>query len=66
MGRIATLALSLTVIVFCCFAGELLPAYVGETPVEIIGGYSLGKPAGSGLLLYGPSYKCRDDPRSTC
>jgi hypothetical protein len=66
MGRIAVLALSLTVIVFCCFAGELLPGYVEKTPVEVIGGYSLGKPTGSGLSLYGPAYQCRDDPRATC
>ena len=65
MGRIAILALSL-VIIFCCFAGELLPGYVEKTPVEVIGGYSLGKPTGSGLSLYGPAYQCRDDPRATC
>jgi hypothetical protein len=66
IGRIATLALSLMVIIFCCFAGELLPEYVEKTPVEIIDGYSLGKPTGSGLSLYGPAYTCRDDPRATC
>jgi hypothetical protein len=66
MSRIATLALSLMLVIFCCFAGELLPAYVEKTPVDVIDGYSLGKPTGSGLILYGPSYKCRDDPRATC
>ena len=66
IGRIAILAFSLTMIIFCCFASELLPGYVEKTPVEIIDGYSLGKPTGSGLSLYGPAYKCRDDARATC
>ena len=66
IGRIAALAFSLTVIIFCCFAGELLPASVEKNPVEVIDGYSLGKPTGSGLRLYGPAYQCRDDPRATC
>jgi hypothetical protein len=66
IGRIATLALSLMVIIFCCFATELVPAYVEKTPVEVIDRYSLGKPTGSGLILYGPAYKCQDDPRATC
>lgn len=41
----------------CCFAAELIPVYVEKDPVSIVEGYSLGKPAWSGLELYGPSYE---------
>lgn len=64
--RIATLSISLTAMFFCCFALELTHVYVEKTPVEIIDGYSLGKPAKSGLDLYGKAHTCYDDPSATC
>jgi len=63
----------LSVVVFvnlfaCCCgpAAELVPVYVEKTPAEIVAGYSLGRPALSGLSLYGQAYSCRDDPDATC
>jgi hypothetical protein len=51
----------------CCGpAAELVPVYVEKTPVEIMGGYMLGKPSSSGLRLYGKQYPCYDDPKATC
>jgi hypothetical protein len=54
-----TFAFSGFVITFlcCCFAAELVPIYVEKQPVEIVGGYSIGKTALSGLEFYGPSYQ---------
>jgi hypothetical protein len=42
----------------CCCMGpwaETVPVYVERTPVDIVGGYSLGRPMLSGLELYRPS-----------
>ncbi len=67
-ARIVILPVTLILIAFCCCgpAWELVPAIVEKTPVKIIDGYSLGKPAGSGLRLYGKSYPCKDDPSAAC
>jgi hypothetical protein len=57
----------LMVVSACCGpAAELVPVYVEKTPVEIVGGYTLGRSALSGLKLYGKAYKCFDDPSATC
>jgi hypothetical protein len=66
IARNAILSLSIPAITFCCFASELVPLYVEKTPVEIGDGYSLGKPALSGLRLCGIPYACYDDPSATC
>lgn len=66
LTRTATLSLSLIAILFCCFASELVPVSVERPPVEIAGGYSLGRPTLGGLKLYGKTYKCYDDPSATC
>lgn len=53
------------ILLFCCGpAAELVPVYV-ET-VEIIGGYSLGKPALGDLKFYGISYPCYDNSTEIC
>jgi len=57
---ISTFFAFITISLCCCFAAELVPVHV-EDPVEIVGGYSIGKPALSGLKLYGPSYNCEGD-----
>ncbi|NIV39571.1 MAG: hypothetical protein GWN58_62225 [Anaerolineae bacterium] len=61
------MVLLVTLFACCCGpAAELVPVYVEKTPVEIVGGHALGRPALSGLRLYGEAYKCRDDPSATC
>jgi hypothetical protein len=67
-ARIFILLLSTIGIVMCCCgpAAELMPVYVEKTPIEIIAGYSLGKPSGGGLEFYGKQRMCFDDHKSTC
>jgi hypothetical protein len=54
-----------TVSACCGPAAELVPVYVEKTPVEVVGGYSIGRPRRSGLRLYGIAYECKDDPGAT-
>jgi len=61
--------LPLTIILSACFCGpaaELVPVYVEKPPIEIIAGYSLGRPALGGLELYGKAHECRDNPDDKC
>jgi len=45
------------VILCCCGpAAELVPVYLERTPVQIVGGYSIGIPRGGGLQLYQAPY----------
>jgi hypothetical protein len=44
----------------CCFAAETVPVYVERTPVDIVGGYSLGRTPLGGLQLYEPPYDPQD------
>jgi hypothetical protein len=66
--RVFMLPLSMFVMAVCACgpAAELVPVYVERTPVELAGGYSLGRPALGGLHLYGKAYPCYDDPSATC
>jgi len=66
LAKTATLSLFIVAIVLCCFASELVPVSVERPPVEIAGGYSLGRSTLGGLKLYGKEYKCHDDPNATC
>jgi hypothetical protein len=51
----------------CCGpAAELIPVYVEKTPVEVSGGYAIGKAWLGTLQLYGHAYECRDDSSATC
>ena len=66
--RIALLCFPLLIVLAgCCGpAAELVPVSVEKTPVQITGGYSLGRPMLSGLEVYGKSHPCNDDPSVTC
>ena len=69
MSARMSLSVVLLATIFACCCGpaaELVPVYVEKTPVEVVGGYSLGRPRLSGLKLYGQAYGCRDDPDATC
>ena len=50
----------------CGPAAELVPVPVEKMPVEIVGGYTLGRPPLSGLKLYRNEHSCDDDPSATC
>jgi hypothetical protein len=67
-ARIVILLLAIIGIVMCCCgpAAELVPVYVGKTLVQIVAGYSLGKPSGGDLHLYGKQSMCFDDHKATC
>ena len=43
-------------VLLCCCGdfGDVGPIFFGQAPVEIVGGYSLGRPLAGGLQLYGP------------
>lgn len=45
---------------FCCFAAELVPPMLERDPVNIVGGYSLGRVRLGGLELYGTPYEPAD------
>lgn len=67
--RTRIIILPVTLLLLACICGpaaELVPVSVEKPPVEVVAGYSLGRPALSGLRLYGKSYQCRDDADATC
>jgi len=45
----------------CCFAAELVPVYLERTPVQIVGGYSVGRNPLGALQLYEPPYEPQDE-----
>jgi len=44
----------------CCFAAETVPVYLERAPVQIVGGYSVGRAPLGGLELYEPPYDPKD------